>query len=126
MTVQYLAPFKPISTICPGTVSLFSFLWLTADALQANRSVSEFAHISSLTFALLFNHNQPIMHSEMNHIPALRIDVYVFTVGFVTNETVLGKSYSTHNRSVPVNNETLCASIHSQTGKSDQNCLSLY
>ncbi len=66
------------------------------------------------------------MHSEMNHIPALRIDVYVFTVGFVTNETVLGKSYSTHNRSVPVNNETLCASIHSQTGKSDQNCLSLY
>lgn len=45
--------------------------------------------------ALLFNHNQPIMHSEMSHIPALSFDVYVFAVGFVTNETVFGKRYST-------------------------------
>lgn len=91
------------------------------DALRANLSVRQLAHISSLTFALLFNHNQPVMHSEMSHIPTLRIDAYIFAVGFVTNETVFGKRYNTHNCSVPVNNETLCAAIHSETGKCDQN-----
>lgn len=59
------------------------------------------------------------MRSEMSHIPTLRIDVCVFTVGFVTNETVFGKRYSSHGSSVTVNKEILCASINSQTGKSD-------
>lgn len=119
VTMQYLVPFMPINTVCPGSVSLFFFLWLVAYALQENLSVSILAHISSLTFARLFNHNQ-IMHSEMSHIPALWIDMHVFTVGFVINETVFGKRYNSHNCSVTVNKEILWASIHSQTGKSDQ------
>ena len=78
-------------------------MWFAADALQANPSVSQLEHISSLTFVLLFNHNQPIMRSEMSHIPTLWTDVYVFTVGFVTNETMFGKRYNTHNHSETVN-----------------------
>lgn len=93
-------------------LSVFS-VCLVAHALQANLSVSKLAHISSLTFAFLFNHNQPIMHSEMSHIPTLRIDPRLFTVGCVTNETVFGKRYNLHNCSVTVNNRILLASIHS-------------
>lgn len=119
--MQYLAHFKPIRAIYPGTVSLFVFLWSVADALQANLSVAQLAHISSVTFALLFNHNQPIMRSQMSHIPTLMIDVHVFTVGVVTNETVFGKRYITRGCSVTVNKQIPSASIHSQTGKSDQN-----
>lgn len=54
VTMQYLAPFKPISTICPGTVSLFSFLWSVADALQANLSVSQLARISSFDICTFY------------------------------------------------------------------------
>lgn len=36
-----------------------------------------------------------MMRLEMSHIPALRIDERVFTVGFVTNETMFRKIYNT-------------------------------
>lgn len=104
--MQYLVPFVAIYSICPGAVSVFFFLWLAADALQANLSVRKLAHISSLTFVLLFNHNH-ILHSEMSHIAALWTDVHVFTVGFVANGTVFGKRYNTHKYSVTVNKEIL-------------------
>lgn len=59
---------------------------MAADALQANPSVHELAHISVLTSVLLPNHNQPVTRQEMSHIPTLRIDVPLFTVGFVTSQ----------------------------------------
>jgi len=123
VTMQYLAPFEPSATICPGTVSLFVFLWLVADALQAN--------LSSLTFALLFNHNQPIMHSEIQRQDTFQLwglTYMLFAVGFVTNQTVFwGETQYTQLQELT----TAKSCVHPLTQKLASlirivNCLSLH
>lgn len=73
-----MQPIKPVST---GRLELTP----SADPSFTGsccKEVNQLEHFSSLTFALLFNHIQPNMHSDMDHIPTLKADrlAYVFLV----------------------------------------------
>ena len=101
VTMQYLAPFKPISTLCPGTVSVFSCVWLVADALRANQSVSELAHISSVTFCTFYltTINKSCVHRW----------VTLFPLGGLTCVYLLWARPCLERRVQSVNNKKSCA-----------------